>query len=92
MSREALRAFCEGYAFALKSERDFVGGGITHTDDWIVWREYDINIYGAELDADLTSRQLRVAAYPAGWRDNLREPLYYFVVGEFDAGEADGME
>ena len=76
-----LQAFCEGYARATSNERDFYELGIAALDDWIVWRDYDINLFGANYDESLTLTQLRVNAYPAGWRDSLPKPLYDFVVG-----------
>lgn len=76
-----LQAFCEGYARATDTEREFMGNDLTPLDDWVVWRDYDINLFGADLDDSLTPTQLRVNAYPAGWRDSLPKPLYDFVVG-----------
>jgi len=81
MSDKELKAFAEGYAMALTSERDFFDLSLTTIDDWVVWGGYDINLFGADLDDSLTPRQLRVCAYPAGWKDSLPEPLFNFVVG-----------
>jgi hypothetical protein len=76
-----LQAFCEGYAKATSNERGFYDLSIVTLDDWIVWRDYDINFFGADYDDSLTLTQLGVCAYPAGWRDSLPKPLYDFVVG-----------
>lgn len=77
-----MKAFCQGYCVALDSERAFMSSDLRRVDDWVVWRDYDINLFGADLDENLTSLQLRVSAYPAGWKDSLPKPLYDFVVGE----------
>lgn len=82
MIDQELQAFAEGYAQALDAERNFRGDTLRRVDDWVVWRDYDINLFGADLDDSLTPQQLRVNAYPAGWKDSLPKPLYDFVVGE----------
>ena len=77
-----LKAFCEGYLYAMLAERQFMGTTLAHVDDWVVWDGFDINLFGADLDDSVTPTQLRVVAYPAGWKDSLPHPLYQFTVGE----------
>ena len=79
---EILKAFCEGYTRALDAERAFRSDTLRRVDDWFEWGGYDLNLFGADLDASLTPTQLRVCAYPAGWEGSLPEPLHDFVVGE----------
>lgn len=75
---QELKSFCEGYLEATKAN----GGLVQYADDWVVWRDYDINFTGAEYIGGLTNRELRVNAYPAGWKDSLPNPLYQFTVGD----------
>jgi hypothetical protein len=82
MIDQELQAYCEGYTEALDKERAFMGNSLAHVDDWVVWRDYDINFFGADYDDSLTPTQLGVCAYPAGWKDSLPSPLYQFIVGE----------
>ena len=81
MIDQELQAFCEGYTRGLDAEREFMSRDLAPVDDWLVWRDYDINLFGAHHDDSLTPQQLRVCAYPAGWKDSLPKPLYDFVVG-----------
>lgn len=74
---QELQAFCEGYLYALLANGDLVD----YADDWVVWRDYDINLTGREYAED-AGHGLSVAAYPAGWRDSLPRPLFQFTVGE----------
>lgn len=76
---EQLQAFCEGYTHALYAERQFMGASLAHVDDWVVWGGYDINLFGADLAADITPTQLKVAAYPADWDGSLPDPLHTFT-------------
>ena len=72
-----LKAFCEGYLYALLANGDLVD----YADDWVVWDGFDINLTGREY-SEQAGAGLRVNAYPAGWKDSLPHPLYQFTVGE----------
>ena len=77
MIDQELYAFAQGYLAALASNGDLVD----YADDWITWRDYDINLTGREY-AEQAGNGLYVSAYPAGWADSLPAPLYQFTVGE----------
>jgi hypothetical protein len=50
-----------------------------HTDDWVVWGGYDINLAGGEYAED-AGGDLAVFAYPAEWAGDLPpEPLHQFI-------------
>lgn len=74
---QELKAFCEGYLYALLAHGDLVH----YADDWVQWRDYDINLIGREY-SEQAGTGLHIAAYPAGWKDSLPRPLYQFTVGE----------
>ena len=79
-----LRAFCEGYAKALVSDRAIYGNSSLDTlagcDDWIVWGEYDINFAGSEYSYHAKRDvDLHVDAYKAG----LTPPANLFTASQF---------
>jgi hypothetical protein len=72
-----LRAFCEGYLEGLMA----CNAIIPDMDDWVVWNEYDINFIGAEYSGHVRNdTDLYCVVYPAGWVDNLPEPLHSFTI------------
>ena len=74
-----LRAFCEGFRLAMVVERIT----LETTDDWIVWDEYDINLIGSEYSHHAKKdHELYCVVYPAGWVNNLPEPLHSFTAAE----------
>ena len=82
---EELKAFAEGYAvsFTLNVDMD-----TTEVDDWVVWDEYDINFVGAGYTSEeLGALGMLAVVYPAGWKGELPDHLYSFVVDSFAKGE-----
>jgi hypothetical protein len=77
MIDQELYAFAQGYLEGTKAN----GGLVQYADDWITWRDYDLNLIGKEY-SEQAGEGLYVAAYPAGWRESLPNPLYQFIVGE----------
>lgn len=76
-----LRAFCDGYRLALVYERAFHGETIKTIDDWLVWGDYDINFAGSEHSGHAKKdNDLHCVVYPAGWVNNLPEPLHSFTI------------
>ena len=76
-----LRAFCEGYRLALIVERDFYSNTLKTADDWAVWDEYDINFIGSDHSPHAKKdNELYCVVYPAGWVNNLPEPLHSFTI------------
>ena len=76
---EELRAFAEGYLQGTLA----CNADLYDWDDWVLWGGYDINFFGTQYDLnELTTEQLRVVAYPAGWEGDLPAPIHEFTVGE----------
>jgi hypothetical protein len=68
-----MKAFAEGYRNAL------LGTDMSHTDEWVQWGGYDLNIFGQKWGIRIEGDQsLSVDAYPMGWQDTLPEPIYTF--------------
>jgi hypothetical protein len=76
-----LRAFCEGYAMGVANHPEAMAATLEDTDDWVTWDEYDINFIGAEYSPHArNNNDLYCVVYPAGWVDNLPEPLHSFTI------------
>lgn len=77
---EELRSFADGYRRALLT----CNASLPDVEDWLLWGGYDINFTGAYLIGEdlLGPFDLRVTAYPGGWRQCLPDPLHSFDVRE----------
>ncbi len=78
---EELYAFAEGYQRALQAEREFMSADVSAMDDWVVWGGYDINFAGRDYSTNVSKPfALAVDAYRAGWKDDIGNPLYSFII------------
>ena len=76
-----LRAFCEGYAMGIANHPEAMAATLEDTDDWVTWDEYDINLIGSDHSYHAKKdHELYCVVYPAGWVNNLPEPLHSFTV------------
>ena len=84
---EELRSFAEGYRHALLT----CNVSLPDVDDWVLWGGYDVNFTGSYLIGEdlLGPFDLRVTAYPGGWRLRLPDPLQSFDVSEPEPGVTD---
>jgi len=72
MSKEIVEALTTGYLLALSES----GDEVEPSDTWTEFGDYDINICGSDVSDDAPEGGVVAYVYPAGWKQDLPEPLF----------------